>query len=136
MDTMETTAGGRGRRFGSGAARLAAAAALALLVLGATLGAADAQPASHADQNSFVDLCRAGGGTPKRVRTRVVRCTNADGSTMTCDFNVDPPTCTTTPAPLTASGGSTLPQAQPVSTGTHVVLSGGRLILVADDDER
>jgi hypothetical protein len=83
--------------------RLMAAAAL-LLILGGVLlamppGAAGAGVIVTVSQHDFVAGCKAQGGTPQRVTTHVVKCTNKDGSTITCNF--DTKQCTTTPAPLT-----------------------------------
>lgn len=99
---METMIAGHGERFGRVAVRLVGACIVAVLVLGMTLEAAGAQPSPPSYQNAFNQACRAHGGTTKRVRSRVVRCTLPDGSAVTCNFNYDPPVCAWA---LTASEG-------------------------------
>lgn len=83
--------------------RLMAAAALVLILGGVLLagppGAAGAGVIVTVSQHDFVAGCKAHGGTSQRVATHIVKCTNKDGSTITCNF--DTKHCTTTPAPLT-----------------------------------
>jgi hypothetical protein len=83
------------QRLGTAFIRAIAIALLAALTLGATVENALAQPSPGSYQNGFTAACRNHGGTPKRVSTRVVKCTLTDGTVITCDFNTDPPTCTT-----------------------------------------
>ena len=87
-------AAGQAARIGWGATRLVAAGLVVLLILGAMLEAAGAAPSPGSYQNAFTAACRNHGGTPKRVRTRVVKCTLADGTVIECDFNDNPPACT------------------------------------------
>lgn len=67
---------------------------IALAALTVAGGTAEAKPSPASYQNDFNKACRNHGGTTKRVGSRVVRCTLQDGSTVTCDFNTNPPTCT------------------------------------------
>ncbi len=90
MNNTTVTAVGRS---GQAALRAVTAAMVALLVLSMALETAAAKPSSARTQNNFVEACRDGGGTTKRVGSRVVRCTFADGKTKTCDFNTAPPIC-------------------------------------------
>src|SRR4051812_10612176 len=85
---------GRSNRFGRIVVRMMAVALLALVALGSLADGASAQPSPGSYQNGFTAACRNNGGTPKRVGSRIVKCTLGDGSTITCDFNVDPPACT------------------------------------------
>lgn len=61
----------------------------------ATVGARSA--AARPAQNVFVDNCRETGGTSKRIRTKVVRCTYNDsgghGWYEQHNFLTHPPTC-------------------------------------------
>ena len=83
--------------------RLVAVMMLVLILGGGLLavprGAAGVEVLVTVSQHDFVAGCKAHGGTPERVTTHVVKCTNQDGSTITCNF--DTKQCTTTPAPLT-----------------------------------
>jgi hypothetical protein len=92
MITADTTIGGR---FGLGAARLVAALALVLIVLGATMGAAGAQ--NHGGPSgpraTFIKNCRNSGGTVMEGagdNEGSVSCThrNPDGSItdVDCEF--------------------------------------------------
>ena len=87
-------AAGQAARIGWGATRLVAAGLVVLLILGAMLEAVGAERSPGSYQNAFTAACRDHGGTPKRVRTRVVKCTLADGTVIECDFNDNPPACT------------------------------------------
>jgi hypothetical protein len=140
---------GRGERFGLVAARVIAAGLFSLLMLNLMAVAVRAEPSPGSYQNGFTNACRDHGGTPKRVRTRVVKCTLTDGTTITCDFNVNPPSCTTTPparqdvdggvvadlddAVLTDAG---LEPSAPDSPTEAVAASSGNIIFVVDDEER
>jgi hypothetical protein len=73
-----------------------------LFALGMTLEEVDAKKSPGSYQNAFTKACRDRGGTPKRVSSRVVKCTLGDGTVITCDFNVNPPSCTKA---LTPGGG-------------------------------
>lgn len=74
-----------------------------LFALGTTLEETEAKKSPGSYQNAFTAACRNHGGTPKRVRSRVVKCTLGDGTVIECDFNVNPPACTQTLQP--ADGG-------------------------------
>jgi hypothetical protein len=95
MDTVDTTVGGRVGRFGSGMVRLAAAAVLVLLVLGATMDAAGAtnHGGPSGPRATFIKNCRASGGTVMEGagdNEASVSCThrNPDGSItdVDCEF--------------------------------------------------
>lgn len=93
-------AGGLGRTM----TRLAVAGLLAALLLGMMSSVVDARKVTTTlGQQDFVNQCRNGGGTPKRIRTHVVQCTTADGTVVTCDFNTSPASCT---IPFKPSAGS------------------------------
>jgi hypothetical protein len=95
----------RGNRFGRTAMRFVAVALFALIALGTSLGAADARAVTTTlGQNDFVNACRAGGGTPKRITTHVVQCTTSDGTVVTCDFDVSPAMCTIPFKPVGGGG--------------------------------
>jgi hypothetical protein len=139
----------RGERFGLVAARVIAAGLFSLLMLNLMAVAVRAEPSPGSYQNGFTDACRDHGGTPKRVRTRVVKCTLSDGTTITCDFNVNPPDCKTKPATLQGAGGGAvadlddavltdagLEPTAPDSRTTAVAASSGSIIFVVDDEER
>ena len=103
-DAMATAVG----RFGRAALRVAAAAMVALLVLGMALEADAAKKSPPRAQNNFVEACRDAGGTTKRVGPRVVRCTFADGTTKTCDFNTPRPSCSNAQTHPTSGGTGSL----------------------------
>ena len=88
------SAADRASRIGQLVMRVVSGGLVVLLVLAATLEGVGAKPSPGSYQNAFTAACRDHGGTPKRVRTRVVKCTLTDGTVITCDFNVDPPSCT------------------------------------------
>ena len=83
-------------RIGQAAVWVALAGLLAVLVVGATVDTADAAQSS---QNIFVGGCKSLGGTSKRIRAHVVRCTfpkkedGSGGGVVTCDFNQRPFKC-------------------------------------------
>ena len=131
MDTTVNTAilgrddqaGGMGRTL----TRLAVAGLMAVLLLGLMSNIVDARAVTTTlGQNDFVNACRNGGGTSKRVGSRVVQCTTADGTVVTCDFNTSPASCTIPfkPAPVNplsqpATGG-VLDVYEPVDSGPKV----------------
>lgn len=113
----------RGNRFGQATMRLMAAALFALIALGTMMGAADARTVSTTlGQNEFVNACRNGGGTPKRVGTHIVQCTTSDGTVVTCDFNTSPASCT---IPFTQASGGVLGQ---VTGGVLVQADAGQIV--------
>jgi hypothetical protein len=66
---------------------------------GGLLAAAGMRPpatlaAYPTNQNDWVKQCKATGGTSKSVGIRKVRCCYPGVSCTTCDFNVNPPSCT------------------------------------------
>jgi hypothetical protein len=135
---MDTMMAGRSGRLGRVAMRLAASWLVALLMVGLTLAAAGAQPSPPSYQNDFVQACRERYGTTKRVRSRVVRCTLPDGSTVTCDFNYNPPDCVViiVETPAAAEGGA-LEQAEGlVFESTRAAPTGGLIVLTDDEDQR
>jgi hypothetical protein len=81
---------------------LVSLAVAVLFALGVTMAEVGAEKSPGSYQNAFTAACRNHGGTPKRVGTRVVKCTLGDGTVITCDFNFNPPSCTKA---LTPSGG-------------------------------
>ncbi len=93
-------------------------------VVGARLAdPVDAKKSPGSYQNAFTKACRERGGTPKRVRSRVVKCTFADGTVVECDFNHNPPSCTKalTNPPTKPGGGGAVPPSDGVNedpTGT------------------
>ncbi len=117
----------RGDRFGRAAMRLAVAGLMAVLLLGLMATMAEARTVTTTlGQNEFVNACRNGGGTSKRVGSRVVQCTTADGTVVTCDFNTSPASCTIpfTPAPqdpvFQPATGGVLDVYEPVDSGPTV----------------
>lgn len=56
---------------------------LAILMLGGAFGGAAANVI--VSQSEYVDICKGTGGTPSRVATNVVKCTNGN-VTSTCNF--------------------------------------------------
>jgi hypothetical protein len=122
--------------------------ALVLLALAATVHTAGAEPSPNSYQNGFVAACKNHGGTPKSVGTRQVKCTLGDGTTITCDFNFNPPSCTTV-VPLTRPAGGITAQptggvlevSEPAAAGpnprvTTVQASDPAVIFAASDDQR
>lgn len=154
MDAADTTVGRFGwvgwvGWVGPGAARLVAALALALLLLGGLAAApAGAAPRSQTVEraNTFIDLCFQMGGEPSVImdstgESITVVCTYPNGYVDYCDASTGKCTgvhkLSAGPRRLAVRvDGGALPQARPVPTGAHLALSGGRLVLVADDDER
>ncbi len=145
---MEIRVVGRGERFGRMAMRWIAIGLLALLALGATIDAASAKPSPGSYQNAFTNACRDHGGTPKRVGSRIVKCTLGDGTTITCDFNFNPPSCTTVQAAIGATFGNIAvsangeifvevePETTVPATRVTAARGGGATILVAMDDDQ
>jgi hypothetical protein len=103
MGTMETmNASPRGvmrvARMGRSVLSLVMVGMVMVLVLGTLWAEVAAQASPTSYQNGFTAACRNHGGAPQRVRSRVVKCTLQDGTVITCDFNVDPPSCATAAA--------------------------------------
>jgi hypothetical protein len=95
---------GRNERFGRAALRIAAAAMLVLLVLGATMQAAGAETTTTPiteSKDEFIKKCKAAGGTIMEgagPTAGEVTCTRQDkGTSTTCNFNYW--YCTTGPIP-------------------------------------
>ncbi len=141
---MDTTGNavvlGRDDRFGRAAMRLTVAGLMAVLLLGLMATMAEARTVTTTlGQNEFVNACRNGGGTSQRISSRVVQCTTADGTVVTCDFNTSPATCTIPFKPAAqnplfqpATGG-VLDVYEPVDSGPTVggveaVQTGGVLV--------
>ena len=111
-----TPTAGRASRIGRLATRLVTSWLAVLLVLSATLEVVAAEKSPGSYQNAFTAACRNHGGTPKRVRTRVVKCTLTDGTVITCDFNFNPPECT---KPLTQPSSPVTDPATPPTDGNE-----------------
>lgn len=107
----QTVGSGRGGRIGRTAVRVVAAWAIALLVLGAAMGAADARNVVIS-QHDYVKLCKSTGGTPTTAGPHMVRCSYPGKLTSTCNF--DTGLCT-----------DVIPFTQPGNTGTHGEIGGG-----------
>ncbi len=146
--TAHTITSEDGDRFGGMATRMVAAACIALLLLGATLGTAGTALAGphdqHHQQRSYVAACRGEGGTTKSVGMHVVRCNLPNGSSETCNFTTNPPVCVYTTPPLMpndpggttgqTSGGEIDPGERATSTSTETASPPGGGVLT--DDER
>lgn len=122
-NTMTMEHGNSAGFFGRSLVRLAIAALLAVLVIGAISNAASAKPATTTmGQNEFVSKCRAGGGTTKRLASRVVQCTTGSGEVVICDFNTSPASCI---VPFTPpQSGATVPVTGGVSEQVDAEPSG------------
>ncbi len=103
---MRTSAAEGAARIWPMATPLVAACLVTLLVLGATIDVVSAEKSPGSYQNAFTRTCRERGGTPKRVRSRVVKCTLTDGTVITCDFNFNPPSCTKELMPPSGAGAN------------------------------
>lgn len=99
---MHRTMGTTIRRLILHTSLLVSLAVAVLFAFGLTMEVVSAKKSPGSYQNAFTAACRNHGGTPKRVGTRVVKCTLGDGTVITCDFNFNPPSCTKA---LTPSGG-------------------------------
>lgn len=146
----QTTMTNRSEPIERMAMRWIAIALLAFIALGATMDSVGAQPSPGSYQNGFTGACRKHGGTPKRVGSRIVKCTLGDGTTITCDFNVDPPACTTKAAALASvnhqdvlidagivtvaveDAGPSVPETR-ATTGR---VSQTQIVVATDDDQR
>jgi hypothetical protein len=134
----DTTDGRTGRQGGRWAVRAVAAVAVALLVLGATLGAAGASDNTRSPKQTFIKNCTDSGGSVQEYTGEmegVVQCTHVK------DGNVTTVGCEFTGPYLWVCGGST----QPDSHGTPIrrspglrtpAVSPGASLAIDDDEER
>jgi hypothetical protein len=140
----DTTVGTAHRQRGRWAVRARAAVAMTLLVLGATLHAADATPdnAGNLSKGGFVAACTGVAGTVATKGT-VVKCRFPNGTSESCTFkNTQTVTCNDIPlvvgeasgthGPLT--GGERDAGLSTGTTGTSTIPLGG--VLTTDDDTR
>ena len=83
----DTTDRRTGRNAGRKAVRALAAVAFALLVLGATMGAADAKPynAGNMSKGGFIAACEGVEGTVSTKGT-VIKCSFPNGTSESCNF--------------------------------------------------
>jgi hypothetical protein len=142
----ETTEVTRGRQIGRQSTRAVIAGFVALLLLGATLRATEAQQRpyhSNISRKSFVGLCVEAGGTTKSAGANSVKCTLGNGYVITCNFKSHscqdkPPTIQNPDADDVPPGGGVLDPGQLTGNpGPQIGTAdtGGGGVLAPDDDQ-
>ena len=149
-----TTVVGRGERFGRAALRLAAAGIVALLVLGAAMGAAGAAQPSRDDYFDTMRACDELGGKWGPAKDKdgdpisgVYRCTFDNGTIIECDLLQIPAQCKEIDHTLSATSGIGVPLPDEAAGGdaaasgregpltVTTATAGGEAILAADEDD-